>query len=94
MDEKGSFTWKIWKIPSPGAQIDFNIERPSLYPEWFDIFYRRHGHFDDEERGEEVLRTICPPRLDGGKMPYDYDEFFRQLAIFGILTKSAAGILN
>lgn len=77
MDEKGSFPWETWKIPSPGAQIDFNIVRPSLYPEWFNIFYRRHGHFDDEERGEEVLRTICPPRLDGGKMPYDYDEFFQ-----------------
>ena len=77
MDEKGSFPWETWMIPSPGAQIDFNIDRPSLYPEWFDVFYRRHGHFDNEVRGEQVLHTVPPPRLDGKKMPYDYDEFFQ-----------------
>lgn len=77
MDEKGNFPWEMWIIPSPGAQIDFKIDRPSLYPEWFDTFYKRYGHFDDEERGEQVLHTVRPPRLDGGKMPYDYDEFFQ-----------------
>lgn len=77
LNAKKEFNLETWMLPSPGTLIDFKIDRPSLFPEWFDEFYRKYGHFDNEETGVQVLRNIRPPRLDGVKMPYDYYEFFQ-----------------
>lgn len=66
-----------WTIPSPGAFHRFNISRPTLRDEWFEEYYRFHGHFEDDELNRQVFETVRPNSLEGVMMPIDYQEFFQ-----------------
>ena len=74
---KVSLNRPSWMIPLPGAPIAFSIERPSLEPEWFSVYYRRSGHFDGEKDAGAVFAAAPPPILQEGRQPNDYQEFFQ-----------------
>lgn len=35
-------TWESWEIDSPGAQPKFSLSRPTIWPYWFDEYYKRY----------------------------------------------------
>ena len=39
-----------WMIKPPGNVRTFNPSRPTLYPEWFDEYYKLYSHIKDEEK--------------------------------------------
>lgn len=61
--------------------LNFSLEYPSVAPEWFDEYYRRHEYVEDEELLERELRCIRPP-VDNGRMSEDYRTFFSDLYDF------------
>lgn len=73
---KMSRTRGLWRIPLPGTTLEFNLNRPTLYPEWFDEYYRRFGHFDKEEEAASVFESAPAIVLRGENIPDDYKEFF------------------
>jgi len=73
---KMSRTRGLWRIPLPGTALEFNLNRPTLYPEWFDVYYRRFGHFGKEEEAAPVFRSAPTIVLRGENIPDDYKEFF------------------
>ncbi len=66
-----------WTIPSPGASHCFNIARPTLRKEWFEVYYLRYGHFEGEEKHRHAFESVKPNSLDGLWTPSDYREFFQ-----------------
>jgi len=74
---KLSLACGYWTIPSPGTSHRFDIARPTLREEWFDRYYRRYGHFEDEEMHRETFERVVPICLDKDAMPSDYREFFQ-----------------
>lgn len=74
---KRSLTNGYWTIPSPGALHIFNVSRPTLRDEWFEEYYRLHGHFEGDETCAQAFETVRPNSLEGVLMPIDYQEFFQ-----------------
>ena len=63
-----------WIISPPGSVHTFNLGRPTLYPEWFDEYYKRYELIEKEDK---LCAKLIP--VTAGKMYDDvseYHEFF------------------
>lgn len=65
-----------WTIPSPGAGFVFRTSRPSLFPEWIDMYVRMYGAYENEDSDKLLFLSVPAPDLEGGDVPLDYSGFF------------------
>ena len=70
-------TFKTWSLNPLGAEMEFDLNRPNLNEWWFDKFYSQYEYTEGEEALEKGLRDITP-KITGGKLPYDYQEYFEE----------------
>lgn len=65
---------KMWTIKPAGTTQVFELERPCIYPEWFDEFYRSYGYTKNEEI---ILKKLVPVKAGIRKDEVEkIDEFF------------------
>ena len=66
---------ETWTIKPKGTPAAFNLSRPTLYPVWFDQYYKQYEYLEDEEKlcKKDILMKAG---IDDGEIPYNIKEFF------------------
>ena len=72
--------YKTWMLKSPGAEAEFDLNRPLSGDWWVDNCYSRYEYTAEEEKLRSEMQGLKPALT--GDLPNDYKEFFTAARTF------------